>query len=87
MVRQDLLQDPDANPLRTRRTPQAGWRTALAEAIVTEILAGVCEPCDQCRDRFCPDCTRYRQAQADAEIVRRIAATFRAGQEQPVSVE
>jgi histidine triad (HIT) family protein len=45
--------------------------TALAEEIARAIEESVCAPGEQCAERFCPDCTRYRQAQADAATARR----------------
>ena len=47
-------------------------RAAAAEEIARFIEQSVCGPGDQCAERFCPDCTRYRQAQADAATARRI---------------
>jgi DNA-binding transcriptional MerR regulator len=45
---------------------------SVAEDIARAIEKSVCEPGEQCAERFCPDCTRYRQAQADAATARRI---------------
>jgi hypothetical protein len=47
-------------------------RATVAEDIAVAIEKSVCAPGDQCADRFCADCTRYRQAQADAATARRI---------------
>ena len=47
-------------------------RAAVAEEIARAIEQAVCAPGEQCVERFCPDCTRYRQAQADAATARRI---------------
>lgn len=44
----------------------------IAEDIAAAIETSVCEPGDQCVERFCPDCTRYAQAQADAALARKI---------------
>lgn len=76
MIRLDLL--PPGTP-RAPRTPgqprlsrAALIRAAVAEEIAKAIERAVCEPGDQCADRFCPDCVKYRQAQADAATARRI---------------
>jgi hypothetical protein len=47
-------------------------RAAVAEEIARAIEQAVCAPGEQCVERFCPDCTRYGQAQADAATARRI---------------
>ena len=47
-------------------------RAAVAAEIARAIEKSVCAPGEQCVERFCPDCTRYRQAQADAATARRI---------------
>lgn len=52
-----------------------GLRAAVAEEIARAIEQSVCEPGEQCVERFCPDCTRYRQAQADAVMARRMGGT------------
>jgi hypothetical protein len=38
--------------------------------VAKEILAQTCGPGEQCADRWCPDCIKYRQAQKDAAIAR-----------------
>jgi hypothetical protein len=53
-------------------TAASGVRAQVAEEIAAAIEESVCEPGGQCAERFCPDCTRYRQAQADAATARRI---------------
>lgn len=50
----------------------ARHRSMVAGDIAAAIEASVCEPGEHCAERFCPDCTRYRQAQADAATARRI---------------
>ena len=47
-------------------------RKALAEKIACAIEQSICEPAENCRDRFCPDCIRHAQAQKDAATARRI---------------
>lgn len=47
-------------------------RADVAGEIARAIEQSVCEPGEQCAERFCPDCTRYRQAQADAATARKI---------------
>ncbi len=60
----------NAAQILTEATP--GIRAAVAEEIAKAIEGSVCEPGDQCVERFCPDCTRYFQCQADAATARRI---------------
>lgn len=50
----------------------AQHKAVVAEEIAVAIERSVCEPGDQCAARPCPDCTRYRQALADAATARRI---------------
>lgn len=33
----------------------------------------VCEPGEQCANRFCPDCVKHAQAKADAALARKMA--------------
>lgn len=47
-------------------------RALTAEEIACAIEQALCEPAENCADRFCPDCIRYRQAQRDAAAARRI---------------
>ncbi len=47
-------------------------RAAVAGEIASAIVQSVCAPGDQCTERFCPDCTRYRQCREDAATARRI---------------
>lgn len=49
-----------------------GIRKGAAEDIAAAIETSVCEPGENCAERFCPDCTRYAQCQADAATARRI---------------
>ena len=49
----------------TRRTTDGAENACSIERTV-------CEPGEDCVKRFCPDCTRYRQTQADAATARRI---------------
>jgi hypothetical protein len=55
---------------QSRRT-----RAAVAGEIAAAIETSVCAPGEQCVKRFCPDCTRYRQALADAATARRIGGS------------
>jgi hypothetical protein len=55
---------------RAERT--AAIRAAMAEAIARAIEDAVCPPAQGCKDRFCPDCIRWRQARADAATARRL---------------
>ena len=50
-------------------------RAAVAGEIASAIEQSVCAPGDQCTERFCPDCTRYRQCREDAATARRIGGT------------
>lgn len=50
---------------------RGGLRAAVAEDIAKAIEGSVCAPGEQCDRRFCPDCTRYAQCQADAATARR----------------
>ena len=54
--------------------PGAAIRAAVAEEIARAIEQSMCEPGEQCAARFCPDCTRYAQCQADAALARRIGS-------------
>jgi hypothetical protein len=56
-------------------------KPSLAEKIACAIEASVCGPGDQCVDRFCTDCARYRQAMEDAELARRIGSQVKSGSE------
>lgn len=49
-------------------------RADVAEEIASEIEKSVCEPGEQCANRFCKDCVRHEQAKADAATARRIGA-------------
>lgn len=51
---------------------RGGVRAAVAADIASAIEKAVCEPGENCAERFCPDCTRYAQCQADAATARRI---------------
>ena len=50
----------------------ARHRAMVAEDIAVAIEASMCEPGEGCVRRFCPDCVRYAQCQADAATARRI---------------
>jgi hypothetical protein len=54
-------------------------KSPLAEEIARAIEQSVCEPGEQCTERFCPDCIRYRQALADAAIARRVGSQVKSG--------
>jgi hypothetical protein len=49
---------------------EASLRRRYCEAIAAAIERSVCAPGPHCPDRFCPDCIRYGQAQADAALAR-----------------
>jgi len=63
--------------VRTAADESVRLRLAEIEAAVREKAAraierSVCEPGEHCgNSMFCPDCIRYRQAQADAALTRR----------------
>lgn len=48
----------------------ADLEKAIREQVAREIETSVCQPGEQCPDRFCPDCIRFEQAQRDAQIAR-----------------
>ncbi len=62
----------NADACHRRQVRNQEHRQYVAEEIARAIEESVCEPGDQCAERFCPDCTRYAQAQADAALARKI---------------
>lgn len=62
----------NAEACHRRQDRNREHRAWVAEEIARAIEESVCEPGDQCVERFCPDCTRYAQAQADAALARKI---------------
>jgi hypothetical protein len=59
-------------PYLVTRKRLRDFRIVLAEQIARAIEDSACAPGEECVKRFCPDCVRYRQAQADAATARRI---------------
>ncbi len=62
----------NADACHRRQARNREHRAWVAEEIARAIEESVCEPGGQCAERFCPDCTRYAQAQADAALARKI---------------
>lgn len=62
----------DAGACHRRQDRNREHRRWVAEEIARAIEESVCAPDARCAERFCPDCTRYGQAQADAALARKI---------------
>ena len=63
----------DADACHRRQAERREYRAYVAEMIARAIEDSVCEPGAQCADRFCPDCVRHAQCQADAALARKMA--------------
>ena len=63
----------DAAACHRRQAERAEYRAYVAEMIAREIEGSVCAPGEQCDGRFCTDCVRWKQAQADAELARKMS--------------
>lgn len=64
----------DAEACHRRQAERREYRAYVAEMIARAIEESVCAPGKQCYERFCQDCIRWRQAQADAATARRAGA-------------
>lgn len=63
----------DADACHRRQAARREYRAYVAEMIARAIEDSVCEPGEQCANRFCPDCVKHTQAKADAALARKMA--------------
>jgi hypothetical protein len=63
----------DGDACHRRQAERREYRAYVAEMIARAIEDSVCEPGEQCANRFCPDCVKHAQAKADAALARKMA--------------
>lgn len=63
----------NAEACHRRQAERREYRAYVAEMIARAIEDSVCGPGEQCADRFCRDCVRHAQCQADAALARKMA--------------